>query len=331
MKKLSVLFTFLSFFIFLGMAVASVDHSEFIDGEFKTGKDVTKKCLECHEEQAKEILSTSHWKWKGEPKLLVDAPNEELGKANLINNFCIAVLADNYNGCTKCHIGYGWKDASFDFNNPENIDCLVCHTKEKSYFKAKKTGKAGELNPAAISAGIVDLKKAAQNVGKPDRDNCGTCHFYGGGGDAVKHGDLDSTMANPSPELDVHMGKLNFTCQECHKTENHKIAGASTMLATYEGRVSCSDCHDNPHAENKILNQHTKSVACQTCHIPAFAREMATKMYWDWSKAGKDFDEIEEQYGHETYKKIKGEFFWDKNVIPTYAWYNGKVKRYLIG
>ena len=27
-----------------------------------------------------------------------------------------------------------------------------------------------------------------------------------GGGDAVKHGDLDTTLANPSRDLDVHMG-----------------------------------------------------------------------------------------------------------------------------
>ena len=26
-----------------------------------------------------------------------------------------------------CHIGYGWEDENFDFDNPENIDCLACH------------------------------------------------------------------------------------------------------------------------------------------------------------------------------------------------------------
>ena len=25
------------------------------------------------------------------------------------------------------HIGYGWKDNSFDFKSEANVDCLVCH------------------------------------------------------------------------------------------------------------------------------------------------------------------------------------------------------------
>ena len=37
--------------------------------------------------------------------------------------------------------------------------------------------------------------KVAQNVGLPARENCGGCHFYGGGGDGVKHGDLDFKTA----------------------------------------------------------------------------------------------------------------------------------------
>jgi hypothetical protein len=36
-----------------------------------------------------------------------------------------------------------------------------------------------------------------------------------------------------------------------------------------------------------VLNRHTSKLACQTCHIPEFARGgIATKMSWDWSTAG---------------------------------------------
>ena len=58
-------------------------------------------------------------------------------------------------------------------------------------------------------------------------DNCGTCHFYGGGGDAVKHGDLDSSMAYPEKDIDIHMGLdgQDFACQECHVTKEHIIPG----------------------------------------------------------------------------------------------------------
>jgi hypothetical protein len=50
-----------------------------------------------------------------------------------------------------------------------------------------------------------DLAKVAQKVGKTSRDTCGACHFFGGGGDAVKHGDLDSSLKKPGKYLDVHM------------------------------------------------------------------------------------------------------------------------------
>ena len=43
----------------------------------------------------------------------------------------------------------------------------------------------------------LDFNNIAQNVGKPKRTNCGVCHFYGGGGDNVKHGDLSSLMFEP--------------------------------------------------------------------------------------------------------------------------------------
>ncbi|WP_227842163.1 hypothetical protein [Vreelandella zhuhanensis] len=33
------------------------------------------------------------------------------------------------------------------------------------------------------------------------------------------------------------------------------------------------------------LNEHTRALACQTCHIPTFARGgVPTKMGWDWSR-----------------------------------------------
>ena len=51
----------------------------------------------------------------------------------------------------------------------------------------------------------VDLVSVAQGVGMPSRANCGACHFTGGGGDAVKHGDMDTSLKAPSFELDVHM------------------------------------------------------------------------------------------------------------------------------
>ena len=77
--------------------------------------------------------------------------------------------------------------------------------------------------------------KIAQSVGPTSRATCGTCHFYGGGGDHVKHGDLDTSMANPTPEVDIHMGgEKKMNCQDCHQAKDHFLKGeaASVTLTT---------------------------------------------------------------------------------------------------
>jgi hypothetical protein len=119
----------------------SQDHSKFLKGLFKTGEEVTKACLECHEKEANDFIKTSHWRWKGVPRTIAGKENfkEEYGKSNLLNNFCISIeggdKCSNSEFCTKCHPGYGWKDNTFDFNNKEKMDCLICHAREGNYQK----------------------------------------------------------------------------------------------------------------------------------------------------------------------------------------------------
>ena len=184
----------------------------------------------------------------------------------------------------------------------------------------------------------------AQNVGLPGRKNCGACHFYGGGADGVKHGDLDSSLFNPDKKLDVHMAATgpNFSCTACHTTVNHHIAGryysdpapvvhTLALPKDYGNRMSCESCHSaSPHKESK-LNDHSDKVACQTCHIPRYARGgVYTKMWWDWSTAGR-FDKngkmIVKKAANGTiiYHTKKGGMRWAKDVEPEYAWYNGKM------
>lgn len=314
-------------------ANANEMHKE-ITGPFATPMDVTKTCLECHEDAAMDVMKTTHWTWSSKEE--VAGKGEVLrGKKNSINNFCISI-AGNWPRCTSCHISYGWKDADFDFTDKTRVDCLVCHDTTGTY---KKPGPgagmpAGYTGKAKFDKKKVDLIKVAQNVGKPSRTNCVTCHGYGGGGDNVKHGDIDSTMKNPTASIDVHMGtdSLNFNCQECHTTESHKIKG-NAMVVSPGGtnHLDCIDCHDAaPHKKSR-LNKHTVSVACQTCHIPYFAKGKPTKVEWDWSTAGQEKHEPEDEYGQHTYLKKKGNFVWKKNIVPTYAWYNGSAGAYLFG
>lgn len=301
------------------MAAAN-DHTLMVEGPISTGPEATAKCLECHEEHAADFMKTTHWTWSQEQTTHGKTVNR--GKKNVINNFCTSIES-NWPRCTSCHAGYGWDDADFDFTNPGNVDCLVCHDTTGSYVK-ESTG-AGNV------AERVDLLYVAQNVGKPTRFNCGTCHFYGGGGDAVKHGDLDSSIEYPSRSVDVHMDTEgnDFSCQECHVTEAHVIPGNSLGVSPGgNNHFNCDSCHtDEPHQQTR-LNQHAVRVACQTCHIPFFAKEVPTKLEWDWSTAGQDLKDKKDELGMHAYDKKKGHFKWGKNVVPEYLWYNGTGDAY---
>lgn len=311
--------------MFAGITFAEDGHTHRIKGPFATGPDVTKACLQCHEEQAREFIKHEHWTWSAKQSVPGHKEKVEIGKRNSINNFCMAVPS-NWPRCTSCHAGYGWKDASFDFRNIANIDCLVCHDKTGTYKKDPKG--------AGMPADGVDLVNVAQSVGRTSRKTCGSCHFFGGGGDHVKHGDLDSSLIQPKRTHDVHMGVdgPDMACQFCHQTTNHQIPGQAMSVSFGSGkRVECGGCHSAAPHKRLTLNKHTKSVACQTCHIPAFAKEFPTKIWWDWSKAGKNQKPTKDKYGMEIYSKKKGEFRWGKNVTPEYAWYNGKSDRYILG
>ena len=149
-------------------------------------------------------------------------------------------IASNEARCTSCHVGYGWKDASFDLTDMTKIDCLVCHDTTGTYKKIP-TG-AGLPDPK------VDLVAVAKGVGPTSRKTCGACHFNGGGGEAVKHADLSRQLLTPDRNCDVHMGGYDFTCTECHRTRNHRIAGRSSSVPVVEGVVVCEDCHSTaPH------------------------------------------------------------------------------------
>jgi octaheme c-type cytochrome (tetrathionate reductase family) len=331
------------------------DHAKFkaLQQDFGSGPEVTKACLSCHTEAAKQLHRTQHWKWE-----FLNPDGQRLGKKNVINNFCTSV-ASNYASCTTCHIGYGWKDDSFDFTSETNVDCLICHDTTGNY--RKQPGLAGGVvaKPMEFPPGSgtmlkpIDLKQIAQEVGKTSRDNCGACHFFGGGGDGVKHGDMDSSLASPDKALDAHMDATgnNFSCATCHMTEGHQVPGSRYAPTAQDkgpahlrGKESkgnpttCQACHGQaPHKSNAKLNDHTGKVACQTCHIPAYARGgVATKMSWDWSTAGKMGSDgkpltKKDPKGHVIYMAAKGDFVVAENVVPEYMWFNGKVRYTLLG
>lgn len=333
-------------------SASTTDHSklEALQGPFKSGPEVTKACLTCHNNASHQVMKSIHWTWEATNK----ATGKTLGKQHAANNFCGSVLS-NEPRCTSCHAGYDWKDKNYDFTNQENVDCLACHDTTGTYKKIATDAGHPLYSAREMPKGsgkIVqppDLTKIAQHVGAPGRQNCGACHFNGGGGDAVKHGDLDTSLLKPSRELDVHMAQdgANMACSDCHTFNAHQPSGSRYAVNAKDthgfdlpkddhNRATCESCHGlAPHQEAKI-NHHADKVACQTCHIPEFARGgIATKTLWDWSTAGRKDENgkpiyIKDDHGHLSYSAEKGDFAYGENVRPKYMWYNGIVHQMAI-
>ena len=371
-------------FIIAG-ANGKADHTKFpiLKQKFAKPQDVTKACLTCHTEAGKEVMATSHWNWT---RKSLNTPGKKgvavtLGKKNVVNNFCVGV-ASNEPRCTSCHIGYGWKNKKFDFKKETNIDCVVCHDQTGTYKKFPTMAGMPVMGKDKKFKGkflfkATNLTKVAQSVGRPNRDNCGVCHFYGGGGDGVKHGDMDSSLskAKAKKSTDIHMGVdgANMSCVDCHVADKHDIKGQLYEVSSEnKDRVSCESCHtakahttkpfiadydarDKKSYKSKLaamkapenstyhqkLDKHAEKIACQTCHIPTYAKKVATKMWWDWSKAGqfkkdangkfikkngKKVGLVKKEHGHKTYIWMKGEFKYGQNVEPEYYWFNGTSK-----
>ncbi len=319
----------------------TTDHSKHdaLQKAFGNGNEITAACLSCHSEAAEQFKQTIHWTWIGD----TDAGGRQLGKAgDSLNNFCLSTNKMADKNCSACHPGWNGK--------AEGINCLNCHSQKKvNWSEAFEDYNAFFQSDDPAEKEIAreiqnEIQTAAQSITRPTRQNCGQCHFKGGGGDGVKHGDLDTSLTKPNKTLDVHMGVdgQNFQCTRCHTTVQHHVAGRIYTKPAYTERksliqddltakITCESCHSStPHEKGHKANDHTDKVACQSCHIPDFARVLPTKLSWDWSQAGKlkEGKPYKEQgpTGTIDYMSIKGAMTWGKNVKPEYAWFNGAMK-----
>ena len=310
--------------------VPSIDHSKLpeLQRQFRTAQDVTETCNGCHTERHTEIMNSAHWNWE-RVSYVEGRGVAAAGKKNVLNNFCLGAQSNELT-CAKCHIGFGMTNDHFDFENARNVDCMVCHDTSEEYRKGSSM--------AGYPDRTVNLTKVAQSVGTPTKINCGSCHFFSGGGNNVKHGDLEAAQLSCSRDVDVHMAVngMNMTCVACHTAENHQIKGRLySVSSTNSSRAECEDCHTGtPHFDD-MLNRHNAKVSCQACHIPYYAKVNPTKMSWSWSDAGKlkNGEPYQEFFGDSTieYQSIKGTFIWAKNVKPDYLWFNGTADHYLLG
>jgi hypothetical protein len=286
-------------------------------------------CLECHENEAYEVHGSTHYQWKGEAPYMVDGNSQLQGKdVGAINTYC-GSIEGNWNGCSACHVGLGERpDPVATESQLENIDCLVCHQGE---YKRKKVD--GVMVPDTENMAI-SMDQAVQTVHNPNRSNCLACHAKAGGGDAVKRGDLALASGNTTDlHYDVHMATTgaNLNCQDCHKEENHRFIGKGSDIrpTDLDKPLECasSGCHDTEPHDNLELNRHTDRVACQTCHIPVYAKDASDSVATEATEIVRNW-----QSGtHSSAPPYHPVLEKSNNLIPRYRHWNRYTDNYNLG
>ena len=288
-------------------------------------------CLSCHQDETEDMYASTHYQWQGDALYMTHGPQKQGKIDGAVNSYCINILG-NWAVCGNCHVGLGSQPAATE--NPTqsqlaNIDCLICH--QKQY---KRTKVAGKFVPDIANMAI-SLDEAVQTVHLPDRTNCLQCHAKAGGGDAVKRGDLALASADTADvQYDIHMsvsaGDLN--CQDCHIFRSHRFAGKGSDIrpTDLDMHIACSACHPNKAKtyghDSSTINRHVARIACQTCHIPYYAKDAndsvaseATETHRTWLSTSSQMSPF-----HPDSTKAN-------NIVPKYRFWNRYSENYLLG
>ncbi len=305
-------------------------------------------CMSCHNDISKhgdqysEVFNSTHYQWMGAAPDMVNQPESQQGKlTNAVNSYCINITGD-WPVCGSCHAGRGAKPGTEAGNPLANVDCLVCHNADYAMSRVRLAD--GSMGPPAGTLSTT-LDSYVRNIAPPTRANCLSCHAKAGGGDGVKRGDLSlALIANADAHFDVHMNTAgpDLQCQDCHVFQNHKVIGKGSDLHHTDdpsrgSEITCSNstCHvgmdsGTGHASagrRSEPDRHVARVACQSCHIPTYAK-FPTEIHRDWQFHHGDpapipADEFASP-GHPLLEKAS-------NLVPEYRFWNRLSNNYLLG
>ena len=189
---------------------------------------------------------------------------------------------------------------------------------------------------------------------------CQTCHTYSGTDLACQACHTYSGEDLACQACHTYSG-ADLACQACHTFENHRVIGKGSDLRPTDdfsrgAEVNCGTCHPIPangegHLSHFYLKRHVVHVACQTCHIPSYAKFLdenglpeeqeegvGTEVHRDWAmhhdkehgEPSFDADGVTTAFdgfttnGHPSVDKAA-------NLTPIYKWWNRLSDNYLVG
>ena len=310
-------------------------------------------CVGCHEPQALEVHGSVHYQQTGMTSNVTNIAGTAGKSEDAFNTYCGSIRTSPLFTCAGCHVGNGrppQPEATQAQLN--NIDCLMCHQDDYARVGAppfqpwEVVGEDGQ--PATIfipfeetfrfipneSKMTISILEAARTVHPTTRKTCLRCHAGASGSDGGKRGDISSVTVDPPKSSDIHMSPHgeDLKCANCHDAGKHRVFGRGLDLRPndHPDMLTCASCHsEQPHSEGSrrvsTLDTHANRVACQTCHIPKFAKDISTELVRDWT------------HPHFSSTACGGRGGWvpnevrASNVIPSYRWFDGTSQVYILG
>jgi hypothetical protein len=150
--------------------------------------------------------------------------------------------------------------------------------------------------------------------------------------------------------MSAQAGGANLNCSACHNVNGadgksmHRVKGRGLDLRANDRdhnnqplRLTCDSggCHTStPHANvtnGTSINRHTTKVACQTCHIPTYAKgtksdgtPMGTETVRNWQKPVLSQSACNGRGGWLP-EEVRG-----NNLRPSYQWFDGTSEIYFL-
>ncbi len=293
-------------------------------------------CLSCHADKATGMAAGVHYTWSGPYTQITNKTAGTVGGKidKAMNAYCINTLG-NWNGCGSCHVGLGAKPGTVA-DATKNIDCLICH---QPGYKRVRNAVTGLFEPD-LAKMTITMDQAVQTVAKPTKSDCLQCHAKGGGGDALKRGDLALINGTTTDRnYDVHMATTgaNLKCQQCHAFVNHsQMAGRGSDLrpkgTTTAVNCSTSSCHSTKTSLTSShstydTSHHVGRVACQACHIPVYGKKAADAVVDPLTGYGNQATETYRTWQTPEWSVLNNR--WEptvtraNNLKPVYAFFDG--------
>ena len=293
---------------------AGQPHIQFT-ATFATGPSVTAACVKCHDQKARQMLSSNHFTWLGSSNMVGRTTPGSIGKRNVINNFCVA-NASNESRCMQCHPSYStaptkdpvtgaiavntgpmylWSsNAAVDLGK---IDCLVCHA---NLGTSKYVKSPAGFGAPWISTPSSCAPSCAANQICSATDSAGLAWT-----DGMAHCRAPVSATEIVPALNAAANSIGATqrsnCGFCHFNagggDNVKMGDLGSALkaptvdvdvhmgsaASYAPKL-CSNCHE---AGNHILQGAGLSIpvdnegrlTCTDCHSGLHAPAHANVAY----------------------------------------------------